>query len=111
MTFRIDRIVFETAPRHPHCGCWTLAFKGVYGKGVYGHFVATPSGLLLLHNMSEKRELIVPGFVIPDPESADKQNVSRFVAQALIEIGWGPEVDQHFNVVDSETFQWIPAWR
>jgi hypothetical protein len=109
MTFRFDRITFETAPRHPFCGCWTISFKGVCGKGVYGRLATTQDGLLLLHNMSDDRELIVPGFVIP--VGADKQTVSRCIAQALLALDWGPEVDQRGNVVNSATYQWQVAWR
>jgi hypothetical protein len=109
MTIRLDRIALENAPRHPFCGCWTISFKGVGGKGVYGQLVATPNGLLLLHDMSDEQELIVPGLAIP--AGADTHAVSRCIAQALLALGWGPEVDQGSNVVASDTYEWQAAWR
>lgn len=44
----------------------------------------------------------MPTFRIP--EGADKQAASRILAEALHTLGWGPEVDQAGNIVNSTTY-------
>lgn len=101
MTFRIDRFAFEY-------GKWRFDFKGVEGKGEYGHAVFEPEGLCLVHSLSDEKVVLVPGLSIP--EDCDRQEASRIFARALHSIGWGPEVDKNNNSVDSETFIY-DGWR
>jgi hypothetical protein len=110
MTFRIDRINFETAPRHLYCGSWEIEIKGVEGRGEYGTLRAMQDKLYLQAWTELKPELeLLSDCVIPS--DADKQIVSRCVAQALLVLGWGPEVNQNGHVMNSATYQWQVAWR
>jgi hypothetical protein len=110
MTFRIDRITFNTSEDNQLFGSVSCSFKGYEGRGEYANLCAMPGGLYFLPpGISFEYLMLVPGFEIP--AGADRQTASRCFAKALHELGWGPEVDQNGNVVDSETFQWVPAWR
>ena len=109
MTFRIDRINFETASRHPYCGSWEIEFKGVKGKGEYGT-LRVMQDKLFLQTWKQEPELVLLSECVIPPD-ADKQIVSRCVAQALLALGWGPECNQNGNVVDSDCYQWQVAWR
>jgi hypothetical protein len=111
MTIRIDRIYFETAPRHPYCGSWEIEFKGVEGRGEYGTLRVMQDKLYL----QTWTEQLAPDLVLLSecviPSDADKQIVSRCVAQALLTLGWGPECNQNGTLVDSATYEWQVAWR
>jgi hypothetical protein len=111
MTLRIDRIHFETTPRHLYCGSWEIEIKGVEGRGEYGT-LRVMQDKLYLQTWSEKLapeiELLAECVIPPD---ADKQIVSRHVAQALLTLGWGPEINQNGHVMNSAAYQWQVAWR
>jgi hypothetical protein len=100
MTFRIDTVSFVTRENSPWYGRVTFDIKGIEGRGEYGLLCATPDGLFLAQ--SAELELLVPTFRIP--EGADKQAASRLLAEALHTLGWGPEVDQAGNIVNSKTY-------
>lgn len=102
MTFRIDSVSFETRDGSPEYGRVIFDIKGIEGQGEYGLLCATSDGLFLAHRISGELKLLVPTFRIP--AGADKQAVSRLLADALHRLGWGPEVDQAGNVVDSTMY-------
>lgn len=102
MTFRIDSVVFESREESAGYGRVIFDIKGIKGRGEYGLLCATPDGLFLAHRISGELERLVPDFRIP--EGADKQAASRTLADALHILGWGPEVDQAGNVVNSKTY-------
>lgn len=102
MTFRIDSVSFEARDGSPGHGRIIFDIKGIEGQGEYGLLCATSDGLFLAHRISGELKLLVPTFRIP--EGADKQGASRILADALHRMGWGPEVDQSGNVVNSKTY-------
>lgn len=102
MTFRIDMVSFETREKSPGYGRVIFDIKGIAGRGEYGLLCATPDGLFLAHRGTGELEQLVPTFRIP--AGADKQVASRILADALHKLGWGPEVDQAGNIVNSTTY-------
>lgn len=102
MTFRIDSVTFETRDENPGYGRIIFDIKGVEGRGEYALLCATSDGLFLAQRISGELKLLVPAFRIP--AGADKQAASRILADALHRLGWGPEVDQAGNVVNSKTY-------
>ena len=100
MTFRIDSVAFETCEGSPWYGRVIFDIKGIEGRGKYGLLCATEGGLFLAQ--SGELELLAPTFRIP--AGADKQTASRLLAEALHALGWGPEVDQAGNLVNSATY-------
>lgn len=100
MTFRIDSVAFEMGEEGPWKGRVIFDIKGVGGRGEYGLLCATSGGLFLV--LSAGLQLLVPTFRIP--EASDRQATSRLLAEALHSLGWGPEVDQAGNIVDSTTY-------
>lgn len=101
MTFRIDEFGISR-------GKWRFSFKGVEGKGVYGHVVVEPEGLALEEAAEHGERLLIPGFTIA--ADATKQDASRILAAAFHELGWGPECNKVGDVVDSATFIYN-GWR
>ncbi len=100
MTFRIDSVAFETREDSPWYGRVIFEIKGIEGRGEYGLLYATEDGLF--RAQSGELELLAPTFRIP--EGSNRQAASRLLAEALHKLGWGPEVDQAGNVVDSTTY-------
>lgn len=100
MTFRIDSVAFKTCEESPRQERVIFDIKGIEGRGEYGLLCATSDGLFLVQ--SDELQLLVPTFRIPT--GADKQTVSRVLAEALHALGWGPEVDQSGNVVNSKAY-------
>jgi hypothetical protein len=104
MAFRLDRISATAA------GVWRIDIKGIGGRGEYGTLWITDAGLQLsVGTPSHPQGVLVPDFSCPN--TADAQMVSRLVASTLLNLGWGPEVDQSGVVVDSAEFVYQPAGR
>lgn len=102
MTFRIVGVSFETREESTWLGRVVFDIKGIEGRGEYGLLCATPDGLFRAHRITGELEQLMPTFRIP--EGADKQAASRILAEALHTLGWGPEVDQAGNIVNSTTY-------
>lgn len=94
MTFRINSIAHRTA--------WTASIKGVDGKGVYGNLRTNKAGFgLTLTSAPEHDErilLLETAFHIP--ELSTECEASALLSEALKGLGWGPEVDGNFNILE-----------
>jgi len=94
MTFRIDSIARRTA--------WTASIKGVDGKGVYGRLRTNNAGFgLTLMSAPEHEDRILfseSAFYIP--ELSTESEASALLSDALKTLGWGPEVDSKFDVIE-----------
>ncbi len=103
MTFSIDRVRNRN-------GTWLFDIKGIRGQGVYGTLLTDSQGKGL-HLMTSELpssmfsskvtncDLRQPVICAPDefriPEATSMQSASLLLADALLKLGWGPEVDQY----------------
>ena len=97
MTFRIDSIALEGAGP----GRWACSFKGFRGQGVYGRALLddSRSKLVLESTMDTSERLVVP--VVATPIFVNRTELHAWIAEHLEALGWGPEVDQANQVVQT----------
>ena len=97
MTIRIDQV-------RQKGDLWEFDIKGIQGQGVYGSLVTGDDGrgLYIKHLRFDlpsppyfEREDLVSPETFHIPAGTSPTEASRLAAQALVALGWGPEVDQH----------------
>lgn len=107
MTIRID-----SAHKNPGDDRWMFSIKGLYGCGIYAtlHTDEQGRGLRVLNRDGDlgwiRRQygIAAPAQVIPVdrfqiPANADAPEATRMFADALLQCGWGPLVDQANQVI------------
>lgn len=98
MTFRIDSV------EQGEWG-WRINLKGLEGKGVYGRLVTTRDGHGLYVVDEDDMTRIKPGRqLLPAAEFAisvecSPDEAKQRVAEALTNLGWGPEVNSAGRIV------------
>lgn len=107
MTIRID-----SAHKSPGDDRWMFSIKGLYGCGIYAtlHTDERGSGLQVLNRDADlgwiRRQygIAAPAQVFAAdafriPPGADTQEATRIFADALLQYGWGPLVNQANQVI------------
>ena len=105
MTFRVDgahRLVVDGASPHaPESGTiWRFSIKGLYGSGVYASLQTDVRGRGLTVNFmdvgklrDDQRADILDASEFQVPADADESLAMRLVGEALLKVGWGPQVN------------------
>ena len=111
MTFRVDgahRMVVDGASPHaPESGTiWRFSIKGLYGSGIYASLQTDVSGRGLTVNFmdvgklrDDQRAEILDASEFQVPVDADTSLAMRLVGEALLKVGWGPQVDGQGNKI------------
>lgn len=110
MTFRIDHV-------RQRNGTWLFDIKGIQGQGVYGTLLTDGQGKGL-YLMSSEIPIPTAGSKITNcdlrgslicspeefwiPAETSTTSVGRILAEALLRLGWGPEVDQRNRALRRE---------
>ena len=95
MTFRIDSL--EKRKTY-----WSASIKGVEGAGVYGRLKVGNSGrgLTLLSAPEHDERVLLNEKAFTIPENATKDEALLLLSDALNDLGWGPEVDNHHRIIE-----------
>lgn len=105
MPFRVDgahRLVVDGASSHvPESGTiWRFSIKGLYGSGIYVSLQTDVRGRGLTVNFMDvgklhdgQRAVILDTSEFQVPTDADASLAKRLVGEALLKVGWGPQVN------------------